>query len=52
MLYEYKILEGDSLPNEENLHALDADGWILVQIIDRGGYVYVYLKRRRQHSSR
>lgn len=46
--WEYRTLEGDSLPSERNLHDLDRDGWELAQIIDRGGYVYVYLRRKRR----
>lgn len=49
MAYEYNVLEGDSLPNAENLNKLAQDGWELVQIIDRGGYVYVYVRRRSKN---
>lgn len=46
-MWEYKVFEGDSLPNEQNLNELSEQGWELIQIIDRGGYVYVYLRRKR-----
>lgn len=49
MEWEYKVLQGDNLPNDGNLNILSRDGWELVQIIDRGAIVYVYIRRRKSH---
>lgn len=49
MGWEYKVMQGDALPSEENLNELDGKGWELVQIIHAENTFYLYLRRPRKH---
>lgn len=42
MLYTYKVLVSDTLPNDENLNKLGIEGWELVTIIAEHERYYSY----------
>lgn len=45
MKYKWRILEGDSLPNEKNLEDLEKQNWSLHQIVIHNDTIYMYLKQ-------
>jgi hypothetical protein len=45
--YEYKILQSEGLPNEEQLNTLNKYGWKLITIVPVGVLFYIYLERRK-----
>lgn len=48
-MYEYKILAADSLPSENNLNNLGAEGWRLIQVVVCRGQFLLYLIRERSN---
>lgn len=43
MMFRYRILKGDSPPNEDDLQQLGTEGWCLVQIVSYTDGWLVYL---------
>ena len=44
-MYEYNILQGDTLVNAKQLNDLAKDGWRLIEIVQHNGRFYFYLER-------
>ena len=44
-MIEYYVMEGDSVPNAEDLNAVGVDGWQMIQCLERHGKIYVYFSR-------
>lgn len=48
-MYEYKILESDGPPSENNLNQLGKDRWRLAQFLVLDGKLYLYMIREIQN---
>ena len=43
-MFKYKVLQADTLINEQQLNKLASEGWRLVTIVSEGGQFYFYFE--------